>query len=315
MRIEQLEYVAAVTRHGSLRRASEHLHVSQPALSEAISKLERELGVTLLERRRDGTRITLRGEELLEHMMGVLEAVDRLQSAAAGAGASHAIRVGTVNAGTASLLLPAIRDFRLGRPSARVEVRALQQDEIEAGLTEASLDLGLVNTLDDFTLPPRLESVVLRQGSPVAVLPSAHRLAARSEVSAEDLRGETFVRMRPGYVMHRFATQLFEERLPASWHSVDGAEMGKMLVAEGLGATVLPDYSVHGDPLERGGLITVRPIKDDRTRVTMRLLRRRGGRPPAAVGELIALLQAQAAPVGARAALPGIRAADLPAPS
>ncbi|SDE03151.1 LysR family transcriptional regulator [Glycomyces harbinensis] len=294
MRIEQLEYIAAVTRHGSLRRASEHLHVSQPALSEAISKLERELGVTLLERRRDGTRITVRGKELLEHMFGVLEAVDRLQSAAV-AGAARPIRIGTVNAGTASLLIPAIRDFRSGRPDTRVEVRALQQDEIETGLADGSLDVGLVNTLDDFAVPPRLDGVVLRRGRPVAVLPSSHRLAARPEVGAEDLRAETFIGMRAGYVMHRFAMQLFEGRPPAAWHSVDGAEMGKLLVAEGLGATILPDYSVDGDPLERGGLITMRPIKDDRTRVTMRLLRRRGGRFPAVVDDLVARFTAQVA--------------------
>ena len=48
MRLEQLEYLAAVVQHGSLRRASEHLHISQPALSEGVGKLERELGVTLL---------------------------------------------------------------------------------------------------------------------------------------------------------------------------------------------------------------------------------------------------------------------------
>ena len=39
MRIEQLEYVVAVTRYGSLRKASEQLHISQPALSEAVAKL------------------------------------------------------------------------------------------------------------------------------------------------------------------------------------------------------------------------------------------------------------------------------------
>src|SRR6186713_1933819 len=65
VRIEQLEYVAAVTQHGSLRRASEQLHISQPALSEAIAKLERELGVTLLDRRRSGARISREGTELL----------------------------------------------------------------------------------------------------------------------------------------------------------------------------------------------------------------------------------------------------------
>ena len=61
MRIEQLEYLAAVTQHGSLRRASERLHVSQPALSESVTKLERELRVTLLDRRRSGARISRRG--------------------------------------------------------------------------------------------------------------------------------------------------------------------------------------------------------------------------------------------------------------
>src|SRR4051812_12359219 len=65
VRLEQLEYLAAVTRHGSLRRASEELHVSQPALSESLRNLERELGVTLLDRRRTGARINTQGRELL----------------------------------------------------------------------------------------------------------------------------------------------------------------------------------------------------------------------------------------------------------
>ncbi|SPF02519.1 Cyn operon transcriptional activator [Streptomyces sp. MA5143a] len=51
VRTEQLEYLAAVTRLGSLRRAAEELRLSQPALSETVRNLERELGVDLLERR------------------------------------------------------------------------------------------------------------------------------------------------------------------------------------------------------------------------------------------------------------------------
>ncbi len=64
MRIEQLEYLAAVTQHGSLRRASERIHLSQPALSESVTKLERELKVTLLDRRRTGARISREVREL-----------------------------------------------------------------------------------------------------------------------------------------------------------------------------------------------------------------------------------------------------------
>jgi DNA-binding transcriptional LysR family regulator len=79
MRIEQLEYVVAVNTHGSLRRASDHLHVSQPALSEAIQKLERELGVDLLDRHRSGARISSAGRVLLQPMIDVLDSVNRLR--------------------------------------------------------------------------------------------------------------------------------------------------------------------------------------------------------------------------------------------
>src|SRR4029077_15042964 len=105
MRLEQLEYLTAVVQHGSLRRASEHLHISQPALSEGVGKLERELGVTLLDRHRTGARINRSGRELLTHMMEVLEAVERLRAAAGDQnGVARTVRVGTVNTGTSSVV-------------------------------------------------------------------------------------------------------------------------------------------------------------------------------------------------------------------
>ena len=111
MRIEQLEYVAAVTAHGSLRRASEALHISQPALSEAVTKLERELGLTLLDRRRSGSRISREGLDLLQHMTEVLESVDRLRQAAGDqAVRTRVLRIGTVNTASSTLLAPALRD-------------------------------------------------------------------------------------------------------------------------------------------------------------------------------------------------------------
>ncbi|GIJ47850.1 LysR family transcriptional regulator [Virgisporangium aliadipatigenens] len=295
MRIEQLEYFAAVTRYGGLRRAAERLHVSQPALSEAIRKLEQELGVTLLERHRSGARISLAGRELLQPMVDVLESVERLRAAAGDKLATRRLlRIGTVNAGTASLVLPAVRSYQAANGGAAVEVRNLQQDEIQVSLAEGTLDLGLVNLLDGDDVPPELVAVALVVGRPAAVLPAGHPLAARSEVTADDLRAERFVAMRAGYLMHRFAHRLFGSDLPAAWHSTDGAEMGKMMVAEGIGLTVLPDYSVLGDPLERAGLIVTRPLAGDSTVVTMTALHRRQARVLPAVLEVLGHLREQA---------------------
>ena len=81
-----------------------------------------------------------------------------------------------------------------------------------------------------------------------------------------DLHTEPLIVMRSGYLMHRFIHRLLQDQLPGFSYSTDGAEMGKLMVAEGLGITVLPDFSVIGDPLEQRGVITWRPIADDRTR-------------------------------------------------
>jgi DNA-binding transcriptional LysR family regulator len=289
MRIEQLQYVAAVTQYGSLRRASEHLHISQPALGESLTKLEKELGVTLLDRRRSGTRISDTGRELLQNIVEVLDAADRLRAAAGNQLAiARLIRVGTVNAGTSTLLLPAVQAFQDRFPGVSVEVRNLQQDEIQRELVDGALDLGLVNLLSGDDVAPDLTGIDLVRGNPVAVLRHDHPLVAQVEITVDQLRAERFIAMRSGYLMYRFAHRLFGTDLPIDWHSTDGAEMGKVMVADGLGVTVLPDYSVVGDPLERAGLITTRPIAGDHTVVRLSLQQRRQRRVPETVTGLIA---------------------------
>jgi DNA-binding transcriptional LysR family regulator len=81
--------------------------------------------------------------------------------------------------------------------------------------------------------------------------------------------------MRAGYLMHRYLHRLLGERTPRVAYSTDGAEMGKLMVAEGLGVTLLPEFSVLGDPLERGGLITCRPLDEDPDATIELVLRRR----------------------------------------
>jgi DNA-binding transcriptional LysR family regulator len=86
--------------------------------------------------------------------------------------------------------------------------------------------------------------------------------------------------------MHRYIHRLLDGRTPCFSYTTGGAEMGKVLVAEGLGVTVLPDFSVIGDPLERSGVITQRPLEDDDTTIQMVIQRRRSGSAPSAPGDL-----------------------------
>lgn len=280
MRIEQLEYLRAVTRLGSLRRAADELHLSQPALSETIRNLERELGVALLERHRSGATISDDGRELLPHISEVLDAVDRLRRAA---DASHrserSLRLGTAHAATVPLLVHALRAFGTDHPATRVEVISAQQRQIHQGLRDGSLDLGLVNYLATDDPPTDLESVVVRRGRAVACLHPDSPLCALDRVRPADLISQPLILMRQGYLMHRYVHRFVGELAPAGPLPVaalaDGAEMGKLMVAEGLGVTVLPDFSVVGDPLHRQGLLVARPLSPRGGQVLMVLQRPR----------------------------------------
>jgi DNA-binding transcriptional LysR family regulator len=287
VRIEQLEYIAEVARLGSFRRAAETLHVSQPALSGSVRSLERELGVDLLERGRHGARVSDSGRDLLPHILTVLDSVDRLRQSA---GEKHRsipmVRVGTVNTATVPLLAPAIRQFREIHTSTQVEVIGAQQDQIHRSILEGGFDLGLVNYLDGDDKPPELQTTMLLRGHPVVCMRPDSPLASRAAVCVADLRTEPLIVMRAGYVMNRYVHRLLHDEIPEFSYSTDGAEMGKLMVAEGLGLTVLPDFSVIGDPLEQHGVITYRPITDDRTGVHLVIQRLRALPGTRAVQEL-----------------------------
>lgn len=275
MRFEQLEYLAAVTRLGSLRRAAEELHISQPALSETLRNLERELGVTLMERKREGACLSEEGRDLLPHIMEVLESVDRL-SRAADQRRRHSltVRVGTVNAATVPVLAPAIQAFRYMNTGTSVTVIPAQQDEIRRGLIEGAMDLGLVNLFVGDEPAPDLEVTQLLAGHVVACMRPDNPLAELQVVTADDLAAQPLIVMRSGYLMHRFVRRLFDGELPVYSFTMDGAEMGKLMVAEGLGVTLLPDYSVVGDPMERRGDIVTRPLAVPDADVLLYLQRR-----------------------------------------
>jgi DNA-binding transcriptional LysR family regulator len=295
MRTEQLEYIAAIARLGSYRRAAEALHISQPALSESVRSLEKELGVDILERGRHGARISHSGRDLLPRILTVLDSLDQLRQAAGGLHHNvRMVRVGTVNAATVPLVAPVIREFRETHLGTQVEITGAQQAGIHQGIMEGSLDLGLVNYLAGDDTPPDLESTTLLRGRPVVCMRPDSRLAAQDAVRVSDLRSEPLIIMRSGYLMHRFVHRLLRDQIPAISYSTDGAEMGKVMVAEGLGVTVLPDFSLAGDPLEQNGVITWRPLAGDSTEVRLMIQRLRSGSPPRAVTDLYDIFVARA---------------------
>jgi DNA-binding transcriptional LysR family regulator len=188
--LRHLRYFLAVYEELHFGRAAERLHIAQPPLSQAIRKLENELGVTLFERTSRAVRPTSAGEALAEEAQKVLASFDFAVSEARRAGVRDApLRIGCANVLPTVRLQRFVGELKKRDADLRTEIVRLwgihQIERLRAGL----LDLGVFMRVDD---QPDLEYEPLFRSEPVCVfLPSSHRLAEKTVVTPDDLAGET----------------------------------------------------------------------------------------------------------------------------
>ncbi|MFC5747346.1 LysR family transcriptional regulator [Actinomadura rugatobispora] len=195
----ELAYFAAVAEELHFGRAAARLGIAQPPLSRAIQRLERRLGVLLLERTPRGVTLTGPGEVLLREARRALEAVDAAvrRTRRAGAGTERIVLV--MKPGGDGGLLPAILDaYEAAEPDpVPVEVMMCGIGERGRALRDGSADAGLLHTpYEDLTGFDTEELVTEGQ---VLIVPRGHRLAGRGHVTLADLDGERlFDRERDG---------------------------------------------------------------------------------------------------------------------
>lgn len=154
MLIRQLQYLDALAREEHFGRAADVCHVSQPALSSGVARLERELGLSLVRRGRQYEGLTDEGAALLVWARSALASVDGLaqQASLLRDGLAGTLRLGvipTANARLGQVLGP----FMRSHPAVRVEVQTAPTSEIIARLLGHELDAGLVYTDDGFAEP------------------------------------------------------------------------------------------------------------------------------------------------------------------
>ncbi|MFE4967661.1 LysR substrate-binding domain-containing protein [Streptomyces sp. NPDC056660] len=146
MELRELRAFVAVVEEGGLSAAARRLHVSQPALSQTISGLERQLGVRLLVRGRSGVRATDAGTALTGEARAVLARHDqalRVMAGYAGPGGG-ALRIGIPLELPSGLLDPALAELAEAYPETRVQARHLSTAEQLAALRAADLDVGFL---------------------------------------------------------------------------------------------------------------------------------------------------------------------------
>ena len=198
--IRQLRYFLAAAERGSVSQAAVDLHLSQSALSEAVRKLEVELGVELLARSSRGVALTPAGAVLVGEARAAIERFDAALAAVreAAAGQTGHLRVGFEAAGAGRLSTRSRARFLARFPHVRVEPRRYDWGGEVAGLREGECDVAFVWLPADLT---GLKSELVASEPRFAGLASSHPLAGRDALSVVELNDEPIMwtRRAPRY--------------------------------------------------------------------------------------------------------------------
>lgn len=285
-----------VAERRSFSRAAEALALTQPAVSQQVGALERQLGAELLERRPGGLALTEAGELLLEHANALSDRL-RLADVQLGelvASAGARLRVGAFPSALASVVPDAIAALRASDPEVLVEVQEAYLEDLAAGVLVGDLHTAIC--FEDASAEPRahpgLQRHELGREPMDAVVPPDHRLARRRSIRLDALAEDTWTAPSPDQLVYRACVAAgFEPRI--AYITRDPLAI-RGLVAAGLGVTLVPRLLAGQLP----GIRTLRLSRNVPHRRLYALTPESGARPAAlafvaAVARAIALRAAR----------------------
>lgn len=273
--LRQLEYVTAVADCGSLSEAALRLHLSQPALSVAIARVEAEIGAALFHRRKGAAlQPTAAAPEFLDKARAVLALMAEIEAP----GRSGHLRLGCFQ-DLAPLWLPrAMARLRAALPGVSVQPVAADFARLAADLRDGRVDLAISY---DLGLDGPVERQVLDQAVPHAFMPPGDPLAAQESVTLADLAERPLILFDEGLSI-RHMLRLFGAAglQPQVRHRVATIEIMRSLAAHGEGTGIsytrpAADLSYDGAP------VAARPIRDRHAREPVVLVRPAGTASPA----------------------------------
>jgi DNA-binding transcriptional LysR family regulator len=282
--LRRLKVLREVALRGSFSAAAGELMFSPSAVSQQIAQLEREVGMSLVDRKSTGIELTQAGRVLLGHANAILaraaDAEAELRQLEDGT-IGH-VRVGAFASATATLMPEVVPAFRSVHP--RVEITLFEQDRAEclAGLQQGELDLAVVCSLPEPTSGV-LEIPLLDDRVDVLV-PLNHRLANASTVTLEELGGEPWADCS-GAPVRRDLRALGIE--PNIVFVSDHHRVVEGIVAAGVAVAFVPRLA---QPLSRSDVL-VKPIEPHPPVRQVAIAIRSGDHRSAAVTTMIDLLK------------------------
>ncbi|NMM05711.1 LysR substrate-binding domain-containing protein [Polaromonas sp.] len=256
MTLTELKYIVAVAREKHFGKGAEACHVSQPTLSVAIKKLEEELQVKLFERNANEITVTPLGEEIVRQAQSVLEQADNIREIAKRGKdpLAGSLRLGVIYTIGPYLLPDLVRQVIARSPQMPLMLQENFTVKLLEQLRTGEIDCAILAE----PFPDANLAIAPLYDEPfMAAVPNNHALAARSSVTAEELKQETMLLLGTGHCFRDHVLEVCPEfaRFSSSAEGIrksfegSSLETIKHMVAAGMGITLVPRLGVPKEAL------------------------------------------------------------------
>ena len=247
MNIRDLLYIRAVAKLRHFGRAAESCHVSQPALSSQIKKLETELGVTLFERDNRSVKVTDIGREIIDLAEEALAVIDNIRTTADSARdpLSGQFRLGFIPTIAPYLIPHFVRQSHQALPQLRLQFHEDITDRLNAALLSGDLDAAILAT------PPedsKLDFIRLYDEPFWVIFPSRHKLKMIKTIRTEDLPVDELLLLTEGHCFRDQALDVCQLDTAPQARTIQATSLSTLvnMVAAGQGVTLVPDLALSG---------------------------------------------------------------------
>jgi LysR family hydrogen peroxide-inducible transcriptional activator len=244
MNIRDLEYLLALEQTRHYGKAAEKCYVSQPTLSAQLKKLEKSLGVSLIDRNAKGVIFSEAGKNILEHAKNILLEVDQIQEISKHFKdpKSGALRIGIIPTIGPYLLPHVIQKLKRQFPNLNFYLHEKKTDQIVEALQERTLDLGILALSLEET---GLEEVSLYHESFLLALSKQHPKAKQKHVSDTWLQHENLLLLEDGHCFRNQALSYCKQHHMQENINFRATSMEtlKSMIEIGEGITAVPELA------------------------------------------------------------------------
>src|SRR6516225_8903148 len=246
MQIESLKVFCDLTETESFTKAAQINGVTQSAVSQTISSLERQFKSLLIERSKKNFRLTAEGEVLYDYSKQILQTYDALHSKLQEIKEiiSGNIRVATIYSIGLHVLPPYIKKFLKSYPTVNVHVEYRRPNQVYEDVLGNVVDLGLVAYP---VRDPKLEIVTLRKDPLVLISHPQHAFAKLKSIKLKNLNGQKFVSFERDIPTRRAMDKLLKEHGVSVDHVMefDNIETVKRAVEIDSGVAIVPQETIR----------------------------------------------------------------------